>query len=287
MDTLTIAPVIVGADGTPAGLNSVRYAALEAARLGASLQIVHVTPSYPQLPPGRPVVPPQLRQTSLAILRSATDAALAAAPVDVHGRLLAGSPAQVLSHLGDEAQLLVLGSERRSLVDRIWTGAVASRVSAHADCRVVVVPAEWDPTDLHHRVVLGLGSTGHCAGLLEAGMEIAAGRDAELVVVHAWRLPSGYDDIIEMRVAGEELRQLSLTTIQPRVDTARRGFPDLKVRVEVVHGQAAHVLVEAAAEADLVLLRRPVHGPVRHHLGSTGRAVLREARCAVEVIPAA
>jgi nucleotide-binding universal stress UspA family protein len=286
MDTMTPAPVVVGVDGTTAALSAVRYAAFEAERLGAPLHVLHVTPSYPQRLVGRPEVPPDVRQTSLALLRTASDVARATASVDVHARLLAGSPAHVLTLEGREAQLIVLGAPHPSVVDRISTGSIASRVCLHADCRVVVVPPEWAPDEPHGRVVVGFKTSRHGAELLAHAVQVAAARGAELVVVHAWRFPSGYDEVVASPLAADQLRRMSLATIQPWVDAARRARPEVSVRVEVVHDKAAPALIRAARDADLVLLQRSPFAPVRHRLGSCAGSVLREASCPVEVLPA-
>jgi len=46
MVTNTAQRIVVGIDATPASNTGVRYAALEAQRLGAELDIVHATPGY-------------------------------------------------------------------------------------------------------------------------------------------------------------------------------------------------------------------------------------------------
>jgi nucleotide-binding universal stress UspA family protein len=53
--------------------------------------------------------------------------------------------------------------------------------------------------------------------------------------------------------------------------------------VRVVHARPEVALVDASHEADRVLISRPAHGGLVHHLGGTGRAVLRTAVCPVEV----
>ena len=63
------------------------------------------------------------------------------------------------------------------------------------------------------------------------------------------------------------------------------AYPDVQVRVEVVHGQAAYALVGLSAEADLLIVSRPAHGGFVHSLGATARAVIRDAACPVEVVP--
>ena len=63
--------------------------------------------------------------------------------------------------------------------------------------------------------------------------------------------------------------------------------PEIGVRIEVVRGQAAKVLVNASREADLLVISRRPHGFPFGRLGGTGRAVLRESHCPVEVLPPA
>ena len=128
-------PVLVGADGSMSGLRAVRYAALAASSIAVPLDIVHVTPSYVPMPPVRPVEPPALGNTALEILGIAAREARAAAPsVEVNTRLLTGSRFKALAQASGQAQLVVLGSERRSDFSRIWTGATGTEVSAHATC---------------------------------------------------------------------------------------------------------------------------------------------------------
>jgi len=278
-------PVLVGADGSMSGLRAVRYAALAASSIAVPLDIVHVTPSYVPMPPVRPVEPPALGNTALEILGIAAREARAAAPsVEVNTRLLTGSRVEALTQASGQAQLVVLGSERRSDFSRIWTGATGTEVSAHATCPVVVVPPEWETAEEHRKVVVGFKSSEDAAELLGSAFAIAAERQAELVIVHAWKLPSAYDDIIESRVAVEEFRRLSIATIETLVKDLRTAYPQVPVRIEALHAQAAYALVAEARDADLVLLMRSSSGALPAHLGRTARAVLRDAGCPVEVL---
>lgn len=285
MNTSQPLPVLVGADGSATGLRAVRYAALAASRLGAPLRILHVTPSYVPMPPIRPVEPPALKDTGREILRIAAQEARTAAPdVEVETQLLTGSRVRTLANESALGQLMVLGSERRSDFARIWTGATGTEVSAHAACPVLVVPPEWEKTEEHRKVVVGFKSSKDAAELLASAFAIAADRQAELVIVHAWKLPTVYDDIIESRVAVEEFRKLSLAKIEPLVSDLRTAYPDVPVRIDALHAQAAYALVAEAKDADLVLLMRSSHDPIPAHLGRTARAVLRDAGCPVEVL---
>ena len=185
------------------------------------------------------------------------------------------------------AALLVLGAERRSFAGRIWTGDIVAGVSAHATCPVVVVPPEWEPAHEHGRVVVGVKDSESAADLVFAGLELADELGAELVVIHAWKAPSGYDDIIARRTFADEYARRQTALLEPLVQTHRAEHPAVPVRIEVVHAQPTQTLMRASAHADRLLISRPRHRGFLHHLGYVGRAILHEARCPVEVHPAA
>jgi nucleotide-binding universal stress UspA family protein len=71
------------------------------------------------------------------------------------------------------------------------------------------------------------------------------------------------------------------------VDLARGPHGDVEVGFRLVHGQGAHAIVDASSGADLLVITRRRHGFPGGHLGAAGRAVLRESRCPVEVLPPA
>ncbi|MBZ4016387.1 universal stress protein, partial [Streptomyces purpurogeneiscleroticus] len=129
-------PVIVGVDGSPDSERAVHWAA-EAARLrSAPLQIVHVWPyvtaaraADAEAGTGDPVLE-DLRQ------RLAGDAELP----EVEFRSLSGLTDTILPALGDEAQLLVLGSRGRGGFASLLLGSNGMACAAHAACPVVVVP---------------------------------------------------------------------------------------------------------------------------------------------------
>jgi nucleotide-binding universal stress UspA family protein len=283
-------PVTVGIDGTPAGQRGVRYAALEARRLGVPLSIVHVTPGYSR-GRGVPVVPvvsaDKLHSYGTELLELARKNAQATvSDLEVHTSLTqGGTTVHCLAHGSEDASMLVLGAERRSFAGRVWTGDVVAGVASRAACPVVVVPPEWEPDHVHGRVVVGIKDAGRAAELVATGMEQAHRLGTELVIIHAWKLASGYDDIVANRVSSEEYGGQQTALIEPLVHARRAEHPHVDVRIEVLHAQPADALVRASADADLLLISRPQRGGRVHHLGGTGRAVLQEARCPVEVHP--
>lgn len=283
----TSTAVVVGVDGSESALNAVRYAVHEAQRRDTGLTVVHVTPAYTPVGPALPMVADQaMRDHAEGVLEHAGREARAAAPdVSVETVLHKGGRVSGLVECTRDAALLVLGATERGTAERVWTGTTVTGAAARAHCPVVVVPSAWTPEQVHHRVVVGFKSPEHCAEAFGHAFERAARDGAEILVVHAWKLISGYDDIVTNRTAEAEWRGRETGMIEPLLDEQRSRYPGVPVRVEVVHGQPAHALLTRGRSADLLVLVRPVHGGYLHHLGPVARAVLREATCPVEVVP--
>jgi len=284
------AHLLVGVDGTPAGNSGVKFAALEAHRLGLALHIVHVTPGYGDAQPELPIIDDgTLTAYGRRLVEEACATAKALVPdLEVETRVVSGGTVPTLAASSKEAAAIVLGAERRSFVGRVWTGDIVAGVAARATCPVLVVAPEWDPNIDHGRVVVGLRKLETARPLLEAGLALASDRKAELVVLHAWKLQSGYDDIVANRVDGEEYGRRETALIEPLLNELRGDtYRQVPVRIEVLHTQPAFALVHASTNADRLLISRPEHGGLFHHLGAVTRAVLHEARCPVEVLPAA
>lgn len=284
------AHIIVGVDGTPAGNSGVKFAALEAHRLGAALHIVHVTPGYGDAQPELPIIDDgTLTAYGRRLVEEACTTARALVPdLEVETRVVSGGVVPTLAASSKDAAAIVLGAERRSFVSRVWTGDVVAGVAARATCPVLVVAPEWDRTIDHGRVVVGLRKVATARPLLAAGLALASDRNAELVILHAWKLQSGYDDFVTNRVDSDDYGRRETALIEALVNDLRGDtYREVPVGVQVLHAQPAFALVNASTQADRLLISRPRHGGLFHHLGAVARAVLHEARCPVEILPAA
>jgi nucleotide-binding universal stress UspA family protein len=133
---------------------------------------------------------------------------------------------------------------------------------------------------------VGFKDSTHGSGALDQAFAMAGARGARLTVIHAWELPSVYDDIIVRRTHDEDWNVKALDSIGSRIAGLRKEYPGVVVDVEIAHAQPAHALVEAATGADLLLIeRRGGRLPSGFHLGGTARAMLREAPCPIEILP--
>lgn len=139
------------------------------------------------------------------------------------------------------------------------------------------------------RIVAGVdGSPGGAAALRWALGE-AALRRAALHAVHAWAPPTPMDPGFGLAtVAPEEgLREGAEATLAAALDEVAGQAGEVPVRGEVVHGDAAPALLEAARGADLLVVGASGHGAlVGALLGSVSQHCVRHAPCPVVVVPA-
>lgn len=281
------APVVVGVDGTPGSDRAVRYAVEEAGRAGAGLRLVHVAPDYTPTTPMLPLIREDFEQVGRRVLAEAAALVAESAPDrEVTMVLRTGPTVATLLRELDDAGLLVLGREHRPRVETVFTGSTTVGAAARADRPVVCVPPAWVPGSTRGRVVAGVRAAGQSVELLGHALAAAGSRDARLVVLHAWKLPGAYDDIIEARTHADAHARETEEAIDPVLEACRRRHPDVEVELSVVHEQPARALLRAADGADLLVVGRRARGlPPVSHLGGTARTLLREAGCPVEVVP--
>jgi nucleotide-binding universal stress UspA family protein len=287
MVSAATAPVLVGVDGSAGSDQAVRYAVVEAGRRGVGLRLVHVSPDYAPTTPMLPMIRDDFEQVGQRLLRAATALVAEVCPdCEVVVVLRTGPTVATLLDEAEGAGLLVLGREHRPRAEAVFTGSTTVGAAGRADCPVVCVPPARAPEVARGRVVVGVRSAAHSTELLGHAFAAAQSRGARLVVLHAWKLPGSYDDIIEARThADEHVREME-EAIDPLLEVYRRGQPDVEVDLSVVHEQPARALLRAAEGADLLVLGRRAHGlPLVSHLGGTARTLLREAACPVEVVP--
>ena len=144
------------------------------------------------------------------------------------------------------------------------------------------------------RIVVGVDGSRHAAAALQWAAAEAKLRSATLEVVHAWTfvpvatpadsglVPMAWTDNVELldvtRQAAEEAAVAQVAEILG---------PDHDVSISVVEGGPAEALVDAAADADLLVVGNRGRGNLAAALlGSTSAKVADEAPCPVVVVRA-
>ncbi|MEU4654596.1 universal stress protein [Streptomyces sp. NPDC023723] len=295
--------VIVGIDGSPAGLAAAHWAAREAVRRGTGLGIVHAWRLNPRPSPYVPLDYTE-HDWAASLLREAVDSVRRSHPdLPVTDRLVRGAPVDILVAAAAKAEILVLGSLGLSTLGGFVTGSVSQRVVAHCVRPVVLVRAERPtgaggepaPAGAAASVVLGLEVDHPSDELIEFAFDAARRRDAELRVVHAFKasLRPVSDASVTVAPAAPSAAVTGPQELAAReraVVAALRPwcekYPAVPVTETVVVGRAAGVLADAADDAGLVVVGRRNDGRgIGPHVGPVTHAVLHHVACPVAVVP--
>lgn len=281
-------PVVVGVDGSEQSERAVRYAVEEARRRGVGITFVH---AVHETAPMTAMLPLFSAESFTEVGKRLTgDAQRLARDLDPTVRtattVKGGSRVGILVEAGEHASAIVLGHRSRSLAGRVLTSSTTTGVAARAHCPVVSVPDAWTPGGRLGRVVVGLDESNASHDALGLAFAEARRRDATLVVLHAWRLPTAYDDVAYSRVADEEWMASARKEIEKVLVPYRDVYSEVPVEIDLRHEYAGPALAAATEGADLIIVGRRGHGaPLGIYLGSLARMLIREGRCPVEIAP--
>ncbi|WP_199432273.1 universal stress protein [Qaidamihabitans albus] len=285
-------PVVVAVDGSAAAREATRWAAREAARLGAPLRLTHVCDLPPFNPRARTPLPRSYEDALVEsghewLREAAADAAEAAPGVDVDWDVRVGRVVDVLVEESAGARMLAVGSRGLGGFRRMLVGSVAMASAAHAHSPVVVVREGTVTADGGH-VVVGVDASATSGEVLSFAFDQAAARRARLIAVRAWRVPSAdaaWDGLAE-RGEVEAIGEAETHSLRQELTGWREKYPDVEVSEAVVRAdRAADALLGAARHAQLIVVGSHGHGPVAGILlGSTSRTLLHHAPCPVAVV---
>lgn len=199
--------------------------------------------------------------------------------------LRSGDPARALISASRRADVLVIGSNKTGPVTGMIHGTVPLRVAGRAECPTVVVPAGWGRRGTG--VVVGWNDDGAGDAVLDFAAREARRRQCSLTVLHAWSVPMGFglgpmgpDSLLD-GVVDAHRRGLALACAKVRTE-----HPQLVVEENLHSGPAAGALVEAARQAELVVVGSHARGVIGGLiLGSVSHDVLMNMPAVVAVVP--
>ncbi|MDT7839942.1 universal stress protein [Streptomyces justiciae] len=285
-------PVVVGVDGSPAALTAVAVAAREAALRGTGLRLVHAFgwPSAhvpPTAPPWNPATA-GLRELVDGTLAEAERHARKAAPGVAVGReVVVGEPVLVLEAESRTASLAVVGSRGLSRFGSLLLGSTAGHLAAHAACPVLVVRGRPRPAG---PVLLAVDGSPASRGAVEFAFAQASLHGTDVIALHVWnthteRAYDGPADPPFVTYDEDRLREEERRVLSEALGGLREKYPDVAVRRRLVRGRVRHTLIEASADAGLVVVgARGLGGFGGLLLGSVSQAVLHHAECPVAVV---
>jgi nucleotide-binding universal stress UspA family protein len=138
--------IIVGVDGSAHSRKALEYAAKEAVAHHTGLTVLTVHQAVRDVYGGVSTYPGDSEQTDKVrqAAQAETDqvlAGLAERPESVTVKAVHGLPADEIVKAAEGADMVVMGSRGNGGFARLVLGSVATQVSHHANCPVLIIPA--------------------------------------------------------------------------------------------------------------------------------------------------
>ncbi|GAB2920829.1 universal stress protein [Streptomyces heilongjiangensis] len=268
-------PLVVGVDGSEASLEAVDWAVGEAFRHDVPLHLLHAATRGPE--------PSDVIDAAADRVRSA------ARPVPLSTEVVQADAVDALVDTGRNAFALVLGSRGFGNLAGMLLGSVSLAVAARADCPVVVVRGAAEHRDGRYgSVVVGVEEGEGSGTAVQFAFREADVRHCRLVAVHAWSAPFGPFTPPQdpSWYALEARRRPPAQVLDDALRDASERYRDASVSRRVVEGPARQALLDAASEADLLVVgARRRQGHLGLQLGLINHAVLHHAPCPIAVVP--
>ncbi|MFJ8160079.1 universal stress protein [Streptomyces sp. NPDC096136] len=285
--------ITAGLDGSGADTASADWAAEEAELRGAGLELLHVE-DWPEYAPFALPLPEARRRWTDDLLADTRKRLERAHPaLAVHTRRIDGRPvSDALAAAAAEAELLVLGSRRLGAVAGFLVGSTGSDTLPRTETPVVLVRAAPPTGATAGRkgdggpVVLAVDLRSNCDRLFAFACEEAHRRSCPLVVVHGWSPPPvlSYAPALDPGV-GQEIADGLEATLRELLSPWRSKYPRLAIDPRPVIGRPAVQILEAATDAEIVVVGRRVRrAALGSHIGPITHAVMHHATSPVAVV---
>ncbi|MFT4085750.1 MAG: universal stress protein [Gordonia sp. (in: high G+C Gram-positive bacteria)] len=283
--------ILVGVDGSPEAINSVRWAASAAVAEGAELKIVAAyTTTTSDYAPGLVIPQDVIDAIRGEVSKYVQDAAAVAREVapdtKISGSIVEGDAARVLLELGEDASMIVIGSRGRGGLKGLFLGSVSTSVAAHAHGRVAVVPSAAKPVD--GPVVVGVDDSKISDPAVAEAYRQAGLRNEKLVAVHTWT-PLDADALHGFGLGPDEIAEMSeqaVEAVAERMAGYGEDYPDVEVERVVIPEEPANAILEAAGDTAsmIVMGSRGRGGFTGLLLGSRSQKVLHNAKVPVMIV---
>jgi nucleotide-binding universal stress UspA family protein len=276
--------VLVGFDGSAASERALRWAVEEARLRRMPLTVCHAWHWPYPVPPSGPSALETVRRMAQHVLDRGMLIARESGPrIRRCGRLVSGPAPAVLVNQSEGAALAVVGTHGQGSGPELSAGSSAIRLPAYAHCPVTVVRGAAD----HSRpIVVGVdGSAASDAALAFAFEEAALRRQPLRAVLGCWEPEAIASAEMGMLADPEELRTMAAGRLERTVSPWREKYPYVDAETVLAMRTPRHALLEAAAQAALLVLGGRGLGGVRGlRLGAVSSTMLQHAPCSVAIV---
>jgi nucleotide-binding universal stress UspA family protein len=182
------------------------------------------------------------------------------------------------------ADLVVVGSQGRTGLSRLFLGSVAEKILRACDVSVLIARNSAGAGGFR-RLAVATACAPRAASAVETARGLAA-PGAVMQLLHCWQIPAIYSEYATalVPVAAELAKEADATGDKW---VSRYRAPGLDVRFVSLQGAPAHTIVQQLSEdpADMVLLgSHGRRGFERLLLGSVAERVARHAPCSVLIV---
>jgi nucleotide-binding universal stress UspA family protein len=276
------------------GFAALDWAVARALDLGLGLRLVHVTESEHRLAgrdpttrgDGVPDRADRLVHAAAEHVRTVSGDALGVATAVAEGR-----PADVLAEMGDGCTAVVVSHRRHDAAVSAFGGSVAADVATRTDVSVVSVPRAWKtPDPLHHRglaprVTVGVADAGGADPLVAHAIETCHGHECVVTLLHAWHVSAVHELGLHSQDVVVDGMEREATRLDDVAAAWRSTSPNVQIETRLMKGRPLGVMKRASHDSERLVIGRSHRHPAGH-LGSVASALLHQAACPVELLPA-
>ncbi len=274
--------VVVGVDGSKAGVHAALWAVDEALGRDLPLRLVYA------VDPGDSAQSAEHAAHKLAVAEIAAREAViaveaASKPVKIEVEIDQDRPVSALVRASRPAAMLCVGAVGFHHFQPGRIGSTAAAVATSAHCPVAIIHshggghARGDPG----WIVVQADNSPRTGVLLEAAVDEARLRNAPLRIITCWQ--SRVSDIRGADDVADTNRRVQ-AQLERRLARWIRRDPDLDVQSVARHGSLMEFLAQNAGSVQLVVVGARDHHNVQQLVGPSGNAALRNTNCSVLVV---
>ena len=292
MTAVTVRPVVVGFDASPAGADAVTLAQAYCRTSGAHLIVATVHPAPAAISPGR------VDAEWIADRHRAANQVLGRARdligEDADYRVVASSSAaHGLHDLAEEvgAGLIVVGSHRQGPDERLFAGSTAERLLSGSACPVAIAPVGLRERRIENLSRIGVAYIEEPEAIAALTAAATFAETANSASLRLYTVVAAEAEVLPFGI-GRDAERAFLTaareTYQSALDAATARLPaGLPASGHLRTGDVVEVLAELdATEIDLLYCGSRGYGPLRRVLlGGVSSRLVRRARSPVVVVP--
>jgi nucleotide-binding universal stress UspA family protein len=279
--------IVVGVDESSGAADALRWAAREGELHECPVTAVLCWGYLDQHhgTPGGPFDPAYSRVDARAAVDTIVDGVLGDGAAAIERRTVNDPPARGLVESSADADLVVVGARGLGTLRDLLLGSVSQACLHRTRIPTAVVRSTGVQRPAgRERVVVGVDGSDTAQRALNWALDEARRRQAAVEVVHAWTLPLLAVPTLAYDYGPfDEAARSIVDGALDRADTSNLPVP---VRRTIRTGSGGHVLVDAAKDADLVVVgSRGLGGFKGLLLGSVSHQITHHSSCPVVVIP--